>query len=119
MLEDQRGDVEIRGADQAAIDVMAKETIRADDESAAKKMSDNLKLEMVEEAGHYLLRSNRRSLADERPPRHARPEPARSQSDEQRSQFRARRYYGGRLERRPDALPRRRAMCAPPMSRAW
>jgi hypothetical protein len=50
VLEDQRGDVEIRGAD--------------DDEAAAKKMSDNLKLEVVEEAGQYLLRSNRRSLPD-------------------------------------------------------
>jgi hypothetical protein len=65
VMEDQRGDVEIRGADQAAIDVMAKESIRADDENAAKKISDNLKLEVAEEAGHYLLRSNRRSLADE------------------------------------------------------
>jgi hypothetical protein len=64
-LEDQRGDVEIRGADQNAVDVMAKESIRADDENSAKKLSDNLKLEVVEEAGHYLLRSNRRSLADE------------------------------------------------------
>jgi DUF4097 and DUF4098 domain-containing protein YvlB len=64
LLEDQRGDVEIRGADQSAIDVVAKETIRADDESAAKKISDDLKLDLVEEAGHYLLRSNRQSLAD-------------------------------------------------------
>ena len=44
---------------------MAKETIRAEDESAAKKMSDDLKLEIVDEAGHYVLRSNRRSLADD------------------------------------------------------
>jgi hypothetical protein len=65
MLEGQRGDLEIRGADQSAIDVMAKKTIRAEDEGAAKKMSDSLKLEMVEEAGHYVLRSNRQSLADE------------------------------------------------------
>jgi hypothetical protein len=65
LLEGQRGDLEIRGADQAAIDVMAKESIRAEDESAAKKMSDNLKLEVVEEAGHYLLRSNRNSLPEE------------------------------------------------------
>src|SRR5208337_3056586 len=62
VLDDQRGDVEIRGADASAIDVMAKETIRADDEAAAKRISDNLKLGVVEEAGHYLLRSNRRSL---------------------------------------------------------
>jgi DUF4097 and DUF4098 domain-containing protein YvlB len=65
VLEDQRGPVEIRGVDQSAIDVTAKESIRADDESAAKKMSDDLKLELVEEAGHYLLRSNRRSLAND------------------------------------------------------
>jgi hypothetical protein len=65
VLQDQRGDVEIRGAEQNAIDVMAKESIRADDENAAKKLSENLKLEVAEEAGHYLLRSNRRSLADE------------------------------------------------------
>jgi DUF4097 and DUF4098 domain-containing protein YvlB len=62
VLEGQRGPVEIRGVDQSTIDVTAKESIRADDESAAKKMSDDLKLELVEEAGHYLLRSNRQSL---------------------------------------------------------
>jgi hypothetical protein len=65
VLQGQRGDLEIRGADHAAIDVMAKESIRAEDENAAKKLSDDLKLEVVEEAGRYLLRSNRRSLADE------------------------------------------------------
>jgi hypothetical protein len=65
VLEDQRGDLEIRGADQALIDVLAKESIRADDENAAKKISDNLKLEVVEEAGHYVFRSNRRSLSDD------------------------------------------------------
>jgi DUF4097 and DUF4098 domain-containing protein YvlB len=64
VLEDQRGDVEIRGAEQHEINVMAKESIRADDENAARKLSDNLKLELVEEAGHYVLRSNRRSLGD-------------------------------------------------------
>jgi DUF4097 and DUF4098 domain-containing protein YvlB len=65
VLEGQRGDLEIRGSGQGAIDVMAKELIRAEDENAAKKMSDNLKLEVVNEAGHYVLRSNRRSLPDE------------------------------------------------------
>lgn len=65
VVDDQRGDLEIRGADQSAIDVVAKKTIRAEDENAARKMSDDLKLELVEEAGHYVLRSNRRSLADD------------------------------------------------------
>jgi hypothetical protein len=64
-IEGQRGDVEIRGAEQNTIDVVAKESIRADDENAAKKVSDNLKLDVVEEAGHYIFRSNQGSLADE------------------------------------------------------
>jgi len=66
VLDGQRGDMEIRGADQPAIDVLAKESIRADDENTAKKISDKLKLDIVEEAGHYVLRSNQNSLTDER-----------------------------------------------------
>jgi len=65
LLDDQRGDVEIRGADQTTMDVMAKEAIRAENEGDAKKASDDLKIELAEEAGHYLLRSNRRSLSDD------------------------------------------------------
>ncbi len=65
MLQDQRGDVDIQGVNHPAIDVVAKETIRADDENAAKKMSNDLGLGIVEEAGHYLLRSNRRTLPDD------------------------------------------------------
>jgi hypothetical protein len=65
MLEDQRGDLEVHGADQSEIEVMAKESIRAEDENAAKKLADRLKIELVEEAGHYVLRSNRQSLPDE------------------------------------------------------
>ena len=65
VLSDQRGPVEIRGADQSRIDVMAKKTIRADDENAAKKISDDLKLQLVGEAGHYVLSSNRPLLADD------------------------------------------------------
>jgi hypothetical protein len=64
LLEDLRGDLEIRGAAQSNLEVMAKKTIRAEDESSARKVSDNLKIEVVEEAGHYLLRSNRRSLPE-------------------------------------------------------
>ena len=62
IIEDQRGDLEIRGTDQATIDVVAKKVIRADNENAARKLADDLKVQIVEEAGHYLLRSNRRSL---------------------------------------------------------
>ncbi len=68
VLDDQRGDVEIRGADQAALDVIAKKNIRAENGDDAKKLSDRLKFEVVEEAGHYVLRSNRHSLEGVLPP---------------------------------------------------
>ncbi len=65
IIEDQRGDLEIRPAEQSAIEVIAKKTIRAEDENAAQKISGNLQIEIVEQAGHYILRSNRRSLPDD------------------------------------------------------
>jgi DUF4097 and DUF4098 domain-containing protein YvlB len=64
LLEDQRGDVEIRGAEQSVVDVMAKKEIRAENEGEAKRVADDLKVELVEQTGHYVLRSNRRSLTD-------------------------------------------------------
>ncbi len=65
VLEDQRGDLEIRGTDQATIEVAVKKIIRADNEDAARKLSDALKVEIVEEGGHYVLKSNRRSLPND------------------------------------------------------
>jgi DUF4097 and DUF4098 domain-containing protein YvlB len=62
VIEDQHGDLEVRGSDQSAVEVVVKKVIRADSEEAARKLADQLKVEVVEEAGHYLLRSNRRSL---------------------------------------------------------
>jgi DUF4097 and DUF4098 domain-containing protein YvlB len=63
VIEDQRGSVAIEGTDQSKIDVVAKKTVRAEDEEAAKKVADQLKVELAEEAGHYILRSNRSSVA--------------------------------------------------------
>jgi len=65
VVDDQRGPVQILGADQSSIDLTAKESIRADDESDAKRMSDRLKIEIADEAGRYVLRTNRRSLPDD------------------------------------------------------
>lgn len=65
VVEGQHGDIEIRGADHSTLDVMAKKTIHADDENAAKKISDKLNLAIVEEAGRYQLRSNRESMGDD------------------------------------------------------
>jgi DUF4097 and DUF4098 domain-containing protein YvlB len=65
VMEDQRGDVEIRGTDQASIDVAVKKVIKADNQAEAQKLADQLKVEIVEEAGHYVLKSNRRSLPND------------------------------------------------------
>ncbi|MBZ5515111.1 MAG: DUF4097 family beta strand repeat-containing protein [Acidobacteriia bacterium] len=64
IIEDQRGDVEIHAGDQPVIEAIVKKTIRAEDEPAAKKLDNQLKVEIVEQAGAYLLRSNRRSLPE-------------------------------------------------------
>ena len=64
VMADQHGDLEIRAADQSTIEVTVKKVIRAENEDAAKKLSDALKVEIVEEGGHYVLKSNRNSLPD-------------------------------------------------------
>lgn len=62
VIEDQRGDVEIRATDQSSIDVAVKKVVKADNQADAQKLVDALKVEIVEEGGHYVLKSNRRSL---------------------------------------------------------
>jgi DUF4097 and DUF4098 domain-containing protein YvlB len=58
----RRGNVEIHGSDQANIEAVVTKTIRAPDQAAAKKIADELKVEIVEQAGQYLLKSNVDSL---------------------------------------------------------
>ncbi len=58
----RRGDVEVRGSDQDSIEAVVKESIRAPNESEAKKLSEELKVEIVEQAGRYLLETNQDSL---------------------------------------------------------
>ena len=65
IFEDQRGDLEIRAGDQPVVEAIIKKTFRAENEGAAKKLSDQLKVELVEQAGAYLLRTNRRALPDD------------------------------------------------------
>jgi DUF4097 and DUF4098 domain-containing protein YvlB len=61
-IVNRRGDVEIRAADQSTLDAVVKKTIRADNEDAAKKISSELKIELVERAGRYVLETNLDSL---------------------------------------------------------
>lgn len=65
MVEDQRGDVEIHTSDQPAIEAIVKREIKAQSEADAKKINDALKVEIVEEAGTYVVRSNRTTLPRE------------------------------------------------------
>ena len=62
MVIDRRGDVEIRPSELATIEAVVKETIRADNESEAKKAADLLKFQIAEEAGQYIFKSNLDSL---------------------------------------------------------
>jgi len=64
VLVDRRGDVEVHAADNSAIEAVVKETIRADSDQDAKRLSDQLKFSIVEEAGHYIFQSNADSLPD-------------------------------------------------------
>ena len=62
MVVVRRGDVEIHASDQNTIEAVVKETIRASNEDEAKKLSNDLKLSFVEQAGRYLLQTNLDSL---------------------------------------------------------
>jgi DUF4097 and DUF4098 domain-containing protein YvlB len=59
---DRRGDVEVRAADQATVDAVVKKTIWAPNEEEARKLSEQLKIDLVEEAGRYLVKTNLDSL---------------------------------------------------------
>jgi Toastrack DUF4097/LiaI-LiaF-like transmembrane region len=62
VMDDLRGDVEVRASDQPTIDLAIKKLIKADNQAEAQKLADQVKVEIVEEGGRYVLRSNRRSL---------------------------------------------------------
>ena len=64
VMIDRRGDVEVHASDQPVIEAVVKESIRADSDQDAKKLSDQLKFSIVEEAGHYILQNNADSLPE-------------------------------------------------------
>ena len=59
---DRRGDVEVHGADQTTISAAVKETIWGPNDEDARKLSEQVKMEIVEEAGRYVVRTNLDSL---------------------------------------------------------
>jgi DUF4097 and DUF4098 domain-containing protein YvlB len=62
LITNRRGDVEIRAGDQPTLDAVEKETIRSNSEDEARKLHNQLKISLVEQAGHYLLQTNLDSL---------------------------------------------------------
>lgn len=61
VLANPRGDIEIHPAEQAnaaTLEAVVKETVRAENVEAARKISQQLKMEIVEEAGQYVVKSN-------------------------------------------------------------
>jgi len=59
---DRRGDVEVHASDQPMLDAVVKKTIWAPSEAEARKLSDELKIEIAEQAGRSLLQTNLDSL---------------------------------------------------------
>ncbi len=64
VLVDQRGDVEIRASDQPSLQATVKEIVHADSDADAKKISDQLKFQIVRQGSQYTLQSNLDSLPD-------------------------------------------------------
>ncbi len=65
IVEDQRGDLELHASEKPEIEAVIRKDIRAANEETAKKLSDQVVVEIVEQAGAYVLRSNRASLGRE------------------------------------------------------
>jgi hypothetical protein len=63
VVVDRRGDVEVHGTNQATIDAVVRKTIWAPNEDDAVRLSNEVKIEIVEEAGRYLVQTNLDSLS--------------------------------------------------------
>jgi DUF4097 and DUF4098 domain-containing protein YvlB len=62
LVVDRHGDVEVHAAGQATVDGAVKKTIWAPNEEDARKLSDQVKIEIIEKAGRYLVQTNLDSL---------------------------------------------------------
>jgi DUF4097 and DUF4098 domain-containing protein YvlB len=54
----RRGNVEVHGSDGNTIEAVVKKQVRAPSEAEARQLADKLKVEIVEQAGRYLLQTN-------------------------------------------------------------
>jgi DUF4097 and DUF4098 domain-containing protein YvlB len=64
VVVDSRGDIEVQSSDQPGIQAVVKETVYADNQDEARKISDSLKFEIVHQGAQYTLQSNLNSLSE-------------------------------------------------------
>ena len=64
LLVNRRGDLEIHGWDQPTMEAVVKKTIWAGNEDEAKKIADQLKIDIIEQAGQYVFQSNLDSIPE-------------------------------------------------------
>ena len=64
LLVNRRGDLEIHGWDQPTMEAVVKKTVWAGNEDEAKKIADQLKIDITEQAGKYVLQSNLDSIPE-------------------------------------------------------
>jgi hypothetical protein len=62
LVVNRRGNVDLRGADQQNIAAVIQETVWAENETAARKIADQLKFHIAQDGGQYELASNVDSL---------------------------------------------------------
>ncbi len=64
LIINRRGDIEIRPADQPTLVAEVRKTIRAENEDAARRISNDLKTEFVEQGGRTAFQTNLDSIPD-------------------------------------------------------
>jgi DUF4097 and DUF4098 domain-containing protein YvlB len=63
LLVNHRGDIEIRGRSQSSFEAVIKEVVHAGSEQEAKRLADQIKFQIAQQGGEYVLQSNLDSLA--------------------------------------------------------
>jgi DUF4097 and DUF4098 domain-containing protein YvlB len=64
LLVNRRGDVEIHAWDQPTMEAVVKKTLWTSNEEEAKRIADQVKAEIVEQAGQYVFQSNLDALPE-------------------------------------------------------
>lgn len=62
LIVDHHGDVDIRGSDRSSFEAVVKEVVHAGSQREAKRLADQIKLQIAQQGGEYVLNSNLDSL---------------------------------------------------------